>query len=81
MSWRSTNRCCRTGVRFKAVVIVLAVLALLGTGLLLIPRPPTEFFPRIDAGNFTMLVEGARRVADREDHSHRGANRSSWCRR
>ena len=53
----------RTAVRFKPVVIVIALLALLGTGALLLPRLPTEFFPRIDAGNFTMLVtapEGSR---------------------
>lgn len=51
------------GVRFKAVVIVLAVVALLGTGALLLPRLHSEFFPRIDAGNFTMTVsapEGSR---------------------
>ena len=50
-------------VRFKTVVIAAAVLALIGTGALLIPRLHTEFFPRIDAGNFTMIVsapEGSR---------------------
>ena len=46
----------RTGVRFRSVVIAAALLALIGTALLLIPRLHTEFFPRIDAGNFTMLV-------------------------
>ena len=53
----------QAGVRFKAVVIGLAAIALLGTGLLLIPHLHTEFFPKIDAGNFTMLVtapEGSR---------------------
>ena len=53
----------KTGVRFKAVVIGLAAIALLGTGLLLIPHLHTEFFPKVDAGNFTMLVtapEGSR---------------------
>jgi len=53
----------RAAVRFKPVVIAIALLALLGTGALLLPRLPTEFFPRIDAGNFTMLVtapEGSR---------------------
>ena len=42
---------------------MLAAIALLGTGLLLIPHLHTEFFPKIDAGNFTMLVtapEGSR---------------------
>src|SRR5215831_16996805 len=53
----------RAGIRFKTVVIVVAVLALILTGLLLLPRLHTEFFPRIDAGNFTMIVsapEGSR---------------------
>ena len=53
----------KAGVRFKALVIGIATLALLGTGLLLIPRLHTEFFPKVDAGNFTMLVtapEGSR---------------------
>jgi multidrug efflux pump subunit AcrB len=51
------------GVRFKAIVIALAVVALLGTGALLVPRLHSEFFPKIDAGNFTMTVsapEGSR---------------------
>jgi multidrug efflux pump subunit AcrB len=50
-------------VRFKVVVIAAAVLALIGTGALLLPRLHTEFFPRVDAGNFTMIVsapEGSR---------------------
>ncbi|MGZ9189011.1 MAG: efflux RND transporter permease subunit, partial [Nitrospira sp.] len=53
----------KAGMRFKALVIGLATLALLGTGLLLIPQLHTEFFPKVDAGNFTMLVtapEGSR---------------------
>ncbi|MCC6141440.1 MAG: efflux RND transporter permease subunit [Nitrospira sp.] len=53
----------RAGVRFKAVVMILALLALVGTGALLIPRLHSEFFPKVDAGNFTMLVsapEGSR---------------------
>ncbi|MCE9537374.1 MAG: efflux RND transporter permease subunit, partial [Nitrospirae bacterium] len=53
----------RTGLRFKPVVIGLALLALIGTALLLVPRLHTEFFPRIDAGNFTMHIsapEGSR---------------------
>jgi len=53
----------RAGVRFKSVVMILALLALLGTGALLLPRLHSEFFPKVDAGNFTMLVsapEGSR---------------------
>ncbi len=53
----------RFGVRFKAVVMLVALLALIGTGALLLPRLHTEFFPRVDAGNFTMTVsapEGSR---------------------
>ncbi|ALA57904.1 efflux RND transporter permease subunit [Nitrospira moscoviensis] len=53
----------RFGVRFKAAVIVAALLALLGTAGLLLPRLHTEFFPKVDAGNFTMIVsapEGSR---------------------
>ncbi|MGE0278217.1 MAG: efflux RND transporter permease subunit [Nitrospiraceae bacterium] len=53
----------RAGLRFKAFVIGLALVALLAAGFLLLPRLPTEFFPKIDAGNFTMLVtapEGSR---------------------
>lgn len=53
----------RASLRFKPVVIGLALLALIGTGILLLPRLHTEFFPRIDAGNFTMSVsapEGSR---------------------
>jgi multidrug efflux pump subunit AcrB len=53
----------RTCLRFKPVVIGLALLALIVTGALLVPRLHTEFFPRIDAGNFTMNItapEGSR---------------------
>ena len=53
----------QAGVRFKAVVIGLAAIALLGAGFLVIPHLHTEFFPKVDAGNFTMLVtapEGSR---------------------
>lgn len=53
----------RAGVRFKAVVLTLALIALIGTGALMIPRLHTEFFPKVDAGNFTMIVvapEGSR---------------------
>ncbi len=53
----------RAGVRFKPVVIGLALLALIGTGALLLPRLHSEFFPKVDAGNFTMIVsapEGSR---------------------
>ncbi|HSA61080.1 MAG TPA: efflux RND transporter permease subunit [Nitrospiraceae bacterium] len=51
------------GVRFKPIVIALALLALIGTGALVLPRLHSEFFPKIDAGNFTMIVsapEGSR---------------------
>lgn len=53
----------RTSLRLKPVVIGLALLALIGTALFLVPRLHTEFFPRIDAGNFTMHIsapEGSR---------------------
>lgn len=53
----------RAGVRFKSLVMLLALLALAGTGALLLPQLHTEFFPRVDAGNFTMTVsapEGSR---------------------
>ena len=51
------------GLRFKPLVIGLAAVALVATGALLIPRLHTEFFPKVDAGNFTMSVtapEGSR---------------------
>ena len=53
----------RASLRLKPLVIGLALLALIGTALLLVPRLHTEFFPRIDAGNFTMHIsapEGSR---------------------
>src|SRR5581483_8416933 len=53
----------RVGLRFKAVVLLLAVAALVLVAIVLLPRLKTEFFPKIDAGNFTMLVtapEGTR---------------------
>jgi multidrug efflux pump subunit AcrB len=53
----------RAGVRFKGLVMLMALLALVGTGALLLPQLHTEFFPRVDAGNFTMSVsapEGSR---------------------
>ena len=53
----------RAGVRFKAIVMILALLALIGTAAILLPRLHTEFFPKVDAGNFTMTVsapEGSR---------------------
>jgi multidrug efflux pump subunit AcrB len=57
------ERVLRIGLRFKWLVLLAAVIALLVTGALLLPRLHTEFFPRVDAGNFTMLVsapEGSR---------------------
>ena len=51
------------GLRFKYLVLLAALIALLITGTLLLPRLHTEFFPKVDAGNFTMLVsapEGSR---------------------
>ncbi|HSE59334.1 MAG TPA: efflux RND transporter permease subunit [Nitrospiraceae bacterium] len=53
----------RLGLRFKTLVILGAVLALVIVGLFVVPRLHTEFFPKIDAGNFTLLVtapEGSR---------------------
>src|SRR6185369_3880512 len=53
----------RVCLRFKPAVIGLALLALIGTGALVVPLLHTEFFPRIDAGNFTMNItapEGSR---------------------
>ena len=57
------ERVLRLGLRFKPLVLVTALLALLITGVLLLPRLHTEFFPKVDAGNFTMLIsapEGSR---------------------
>ncbi|BFU97102.1 MAG: RND-type permease AcrB [Nitrospira sp.] len=51
------------GLRYKAVLLGGALAALLATVLFLVPRLPTEFFPKVDAGNFTMIVvapEGSR---------------------
>lgn len=53
----------RTGVRFKPLVLLAALLALAGTIALILPRLHSEFFPKVDAGNFTMIVsapEGSR---------------------
>ena len=53
----------RAGVRLKALVMIGALAALVATGLLFLPRLHTEFFPKVDAGNFTMIVsapEGSR---------------------
>jgi multidrug efflux pump subunit AcrB len=53
----------RASLRLKPVVIGLALLALIGAAVLLVPRLHTEFFPRTDAGNFTMTItapEGSR---------------------
>jgi multidrug efflux pump subunit AcrB len=53
----------RTGLRMKWLVLGGALLVLAGAGLLILPLLHAEFFPRIDAGNFTMLVtapEGSR---------------------
>jgi multidrug efflux pump subunit AcrB len=53
----------RAGLRFKPLVLGLAILLLVGVAVLFVPNLRTEFFPKIDAGNFTMLVtapEGTR---------------------
>jgi multidrug efflux pump subunit AcrB len=53
----------RLSLRFKTPVILGALLLLAGTAALLGPRLHTEFFPKVDAGNFTMLLtapEGSR---------------------
>jgi multidrug efflux pump subunit AcrB len=53
----------RASLRLKPVVIGLALLSLIGAAVLLVPRLHTEFFPRTDAGNFTMTItapEGSR---------------------
>ena len=53
----------RAGLRLKPVVVGLALLALIGAAVFLVPRLHTEFFPRTDAGNFTMTIiapEGSR---------------------
>ena len=57
-------RASQAGLRFKFLVLVAALLALLTRRQrCYCPRLHTEFFPKIDAGNFTMLViapEGSR---------------------
>ena len=53
----------RGSLRLKPVVIGLALLGLIGTAVLLVPSLHTEFFPRIDAGNFAINIsapEGSR---------------------
>jgi multidrug efflux pump subunit AcrB len=57
------ERTLRFGLRVKALVLGFALVALVAVAVLLVPRLHTEFFPKIDAGNFTMLVyapEGTR---------------------
>jgi multidrug efflux pump subunit AcrB len=56
-------RLLRLGLRFKAVVMSLALASLVAAGVLIVPQLHTEFFPKVDAGNFTMLItapEGTR---------------------
>jgi multidrug efflux pump subunit AcrB len=56
-------RLLQLGLRFKAVVVLLALAGLVAAGVLIVPHLHTEFFPKVDAGNFTMLVvasEGTR---------------------
>lgn len=56
-------RVLQLGLRFKSVVVSLAVAALVLTAILIAPQLHTEFFPKVDAGNFTMLItapEGTR---------------------
>ncbi len=53
----------RLGLRWKPLVVVAAAGALAVAGLVIAPRLATEFFPKVDAGNFTMIVvapEGTR---------------------
>ncbi len=57
------ERLLRFGLRYKPLVIAGALAVLVAVGIVLVPRLHTEFFPKIDAGNFTMLVtapEGTR---------------------
>ncbi len=57
------ERLLRLGLRYKPFVIAGALAVLVAVGIVLVPRLHTEFFPKIDAGNFTMLVtapEGTR---------------------
>jgi multidrug efflux pump subunit AcrB len=53
----------RQALRFKTLVVLLVLAALGATFALVAPTLHTEFFPKVDAGNFTMLVtapEGTR---------------------
>jgi multidrug efflux pump subunit AcrB len=53
----------RLGLRWKPLVVVAAGAALAVAALVIAPRLATEFFPKVDAGNFTMIVvapEGTR---------------------
>ncbi|HSA65732.1 MAG TPA: efflux RND transporter permease subunit [Nitrospira sp.] len=51
------------GLRFKSLVVLLALACLVAAAVLIVPQLHTEFFPKVDAGNFTMLItapEGTR---------------------
>lgn len=51
------------GLRMKWLVLALVAFGLFAAGGLILPQLHTEFFPRVDAGNFTMRVsapEGSR---------------------
>jgi multidrug efflux pump subunit AcrB len=51
------------GLRFKSLVVVFALASLVAAAVLIVPQLHTEFFPKVDAGNFTMLItapEGTR---------------------
>ena len=53
----------RLGLRLKPLVVIVVLTALVATFTLVAPALHTEFFPKVDAGNFTMLVtapEGTR---------------------
>lgn len=53
----------RQGLRFKALVVIIVLAALVATFAVVAPTLHTEFFPKVDAGNFTMIVtapEGTR---------------------
>jgi len=57
------ERVLRLGLHGKPLVFLAAAAALAFTGLVVAPRLATEFFPKVDAGNFTMIViapEGTR---------------------
>ncbi len=51
-------RILQLGLRFKPLMLMAALVALVAAGTLLLPQLHTEFFPKVDAGNFTMLVAG-----------------------